>query len=296
MTKQSKAEGALLATTFIWGSTFVFMKIALQDVSPILMGAIRFTIASLVFLLLFRGKLFPLPNGALTKGSLLGLFLFIGFISQNIGLNYTTASKSAFITSLMVLFVPFFQFVIERRPPTWGNMVGIAVVLAGLWFLTSPSGAEFNFGDALTLGTAITFGLYIVYLDIASKAMSPAQLTFLQSAATALLSIVTAAGFERILFIPTASMLLSVAYLTLFATILTTFIQTKFQKDTTPTRAVIIFTVEPVWASLSAYIVLGEQIGALGILGGALILVGVLASELSDRIPLLNKALVTQQR
>jgi drug/metabolite transporter (DMT)-like permease len=288
MSKQAKAEFALLATTFVWGSTFTFVKISLPDISPILMGAVRFGIASAFFLLFFSKQIVPLPDGALFKGSLLGLFLFIGFISQNIGMQYTTASKSSFITSLMVVFVPFFQYFVERRPPTWGNVLGIIIVLVGLWFLTAPTGSEFNLGDGLTLFTAVVFALYIVYLDIASKAMSPMQLTFLQSASTGVFSIVAALGFERMVFNPTSSMLVSLAFLTIFATIITTFIQTKYQKETTPTRAVIIFTVEPVWASIIAFLILDEQLGALGILGGALIIGGVLVSELSDRIPGLN--------
>jgi drug/metabolite transporter (DMT)-like permease len=288
MSKQAKAEFALLATTFVWGSTFTFVKISLPDISPILMGAVRFGIASAFFLLFFSKQIVPLPDGALFKGSLLGLFLFIGFISQNIGMQYTTASKSSFITSLMVVFVPFFQYFVERRPPTWGNVLGIIIVLVGLWFLTAPTGSEFNLGDGLTLFTAVVFALYIVYLDIASKAMSPMQLTFLQSASTGVFSIVAALGFERMVFNPTSSMLVSLAFLTIFATIITTFIQTKYQKETTPTRAVIIFTVEPVWASIIAFLILDEQLGTLGILGGALIIGGVLVSELSDRIPGLN--------
>ncbi len=292
MTRQSKAELALLATTFVWGSTFTFVKVSLPDISPILMGAVRFGFASAFFVLFFAKTIFPLPQGALAKGSLLGLFLFVGFISQNIGMQYTTASKSSFITSLMVVFVPFFQYFVERRPPTLGNVLGIAVVLIGLWFLTSPSGAEFNLGDGLTLFTAVVFALYIVYLDIASKAMSPMQLTFLQSASTAVFSFVTAVGFEHMVFNPSRSMLLSLAYLTVFATIITTFVQTKYQKETTPTRAVIIFTVEPVWASIIAFIILGEQLGSLGLLGGALIITGVLVSELSDKIPGLNTPIV----
>lgn len=289
MTKQSRAEAALLATTLIWGSTFVFVKIGLRDISPVFMGGLRFFIASLFFLLFFRKKIFPLPPGATSKGFLLGVLLFIGFIAQNIGLVYTTASKSSFLTSLMVVFVPFFQFFVEKRPPTWGNVLGIAVVLAGLWFLTSPAGAEFNIGDALTLLTAVTFAMYIVYLDIASKAMNALQLTFLQSISNAVLSLVAAFAFERIVFNPTVSMISSVLYLTIFATIITTFVQTTYQKDTTPTRAVIIFTIEPVWASLFAYAALDEQLGALGALGGALIIVGVLLSELSDKLPGLRR-------
>ena len=291
MTKQSKAEYALLATTLVWGSTFVAMKFGLRDISPVLMTAIRFVVASLFFLVFFGKTIFPLPNGAFAKGTLLGFFLFIGFIAQNIGLNYTTASKSAFITSLMVVIVPMFQFMVQRRPPTIGNVIGIGIVVGGLWLLTSPSGSEFNFGDSLTLLCAIVFAYYIVYLDIASKAMSALQLTFLQSATCAVLGLVTAFGFEDIVFNPTGSMIIAVGYLTIFATIISTFVQTHFQKFTTPTRAAIIFAVEPVWAATTAYLFLGESMGSLGIVGGALILLGMLTSELSQKIPFLNRSL-----
>ena len=83
---------------------------------------------------------------------------------------------------------------------------------------------------------------------------------------------------------------MSLLYLTFFATVLTTFVQTRFQKNTTPTRAVIIFSVEPVFASVIAYLLLAERLGELGVLGGALIVGGVLLSELSDSIPLLRRA------
>ncbi len=295
MTKQTRAEAVLLALTLIWGSTFVSMKIGLRDMSPILMTSARFTVAALFFLVLFWRNLFPFPEGAIRKGTLLGLFLFLGFIAQNVGLNYTTASKSAFITSLMVVFVPLLQFIIERRPPTIGNVVGIMLAVAGLWLLTSPTGAELNFGDFLTLLCAIMFAFYIVYLDVASKAMSALQLTFLQSATCAVLGMVATVLFEDYRFDPTFSVFISVGYLTLFATVLTTFMQTKFQKDTTPTRAAVIFTVEPVWASILAYLFLGEMLGTLGVVGGAFIIVGVLVSEVSDKLAFFNKGMIAEE-
>lgn len=285
MTNRSKAEAALLSLTLIWGSTFAFMKIGLRDISPILMTTARFTAASLVFLMLFARKIFPLPHGALEKGGLLGAFLFLGFVAQNVGLNYTTASKSAFITSLMVVFVPLLQFLIEKRPPTIGNMVGIGVATIGLWLLTAPSGSTFTIGDGLTFVCAILFAFYIVYLDVASRAMSALQLTFLQFAACAVLGWATTLLVEDWFLHPTSSLILSLGYLTLFATLLTTFMQTRFQKDTTPTRAAIIFTIEPVWASLLAYVLLGERLGTFGIVGASLIVTGVLVSELSDKLP-----------
>jgi drug/metabolite transporter (DMT)-like permease len=296
MTKQTRAEAVLLALTLVWGSTFVSMKIGLRDMSPILMTSTRFTVAALFFLVLFWKNLFPFPDGAIRKGVVLGVFLFLGFIAQNVGLNYTTASKSAFITSLMVVFVPVLQFVIERRPPTIGNVAGIGLAVGGLWLLTSPTGAELNFGDLLTLVCAILFAWYIVYLDVASKAMSALQLTFLQAATCAGLGIPTTLLVEDFFFHPTPSVFVSVGYLTLFATVLTTFVQTKYQKDTTPTRAAVIFTVEPVWASTMAYFFLGEILGTLGVVGGALIIAGVLISELSDKIPFVKKGMIAEEK
>ncbi len=290
MTSKSRAELALLSTTLIWGNTFVAMKFILIDTTPLMNVATRFAVAALIFLLIFRKSLFPIPRSSVVKGSILGLFLFLGFISQNVGLQYTTASKSAFITGMMVVFVPLLQIIVERRSPKLGNILGVALVAAGLWLLTSPSGSQFNIGDALTIGCAVVFAIYIVYLDVISKEMTAAQLTFLQIASCAIYAWICLLFTEKPTFVMSTTSFVSLAYLTLLATVLTTYVQTRFQKDTTPTRAAIIFSVEPVIASISAYFILSEHLGAMGMVGGGLIVVGVLVSELSDGIPVLNRS------
>ncbi|MCC6396647.1 MAG: DMT family transporter [Bacteroidetes bacterium] len=291
MTQKTRAEIALLSMTMIWGGTFPIVKIGMEFISPILMVAIRFAIGAALLLLFARKRIFPLPEGSITKGSVLSLFLFLGFVAQNIGLTITTASKSAFITGLMVIFVPLLQFVIERRAPKLGNVVGVLVVVAGLWLLTSPEGAGLNAGDALTLVCAVLFAVYIVYLDVIAKEMSAVQLLFIQMAATTVFAVPVTALFETPYFVLNTHSVGALLYLTLLATLLTTYVQTRYQKDTTPTRAVVIFSVEPVIASFLSYLILGEILGPLGILGGALIISGVLLSELSDGIPLLNRSL-----
>jgi drug/metabolite transporter (DMT)-like permease len=290
MTAKTKAEAALAATTLVWGGTFAIVKIGMEGVSPILMVAIRFVAATFLLLLLFHRKIFPIPFPAVQKACLLGLFLFLGFVTQNIGLAITTASKSAFITGMMVIFVPMLQFVIERRSPKVGNLLGVAIVSVGLWFLTSPAGSSFNAGDALTLLCALLFAIYIVYLDVVSKEMTTFQLLFVQLASMGVYSVVAVFLFEspRIDLTPRTVMIL--LYLTILATLMTTWVQTRFQKETTPTRAVVIFSVEPVIASIVAYLLLGETLGVLGVLGGGLIIAGVLISELSEMIPFLNRA------
>jgi drug/metabolite transporter (DMT)-like permease len=289
VTRKSRAEGVLLALTMIWGSTFVVGKIVLQNLSPLQMIAVRFILSTVFLLAFFSRRIFPLTRRQLVRGGILGLLLFLGFVPQTVGLTLTTASKSAFITGMMVVFVPLLQVVIERRAPKVGNIAGVAVVTAGLWLLTSPSGSSFNAGDALTLVCAVLFAIYIVYIDVVAHDMTAMQLTFLQMVTNAILALGATLIFDTAPSRLPAGTVVAVLYLTVFATIFTTFMQTRYQKETTPTRAAIIFTIEPVFAAVSAAAILGEQIGLGGAVGGGLIIGGVLLSELSEGIPLFNR-------
>jgi drug/metabolite transporter (DMT)-like permease len=291
MTTKSRAEGVLFGATLIWGSTFAAVKMILGELPAVQMVFWRMGVAALIVLLISGRSLFPMRPAALAKGAILGLLLFLGFVAQNVGMNYTTASKSAFITGMMVIFVPLLQFIVERRAPKVGNALGVLIVSVGLWFLTSPEGSGFNIGDALTVSCAFLFAIYIVYLDVVAHELSAMQLTFLQCATNAVLAFIGTLLFETVTFAWSGRTLAILVYLTLFATVLTTYLQTRFQKETTPTRAAVIFSIEPLIASIIAYFVLGERLGELGILGGALIIAGVLTSELSDQIPVLRRSM-----
>lgn len=291
LSRRRKAESLLLATTLIWGSTFVAQKIGLADVSPLFFVGSRFMLASLILTVLFVQKLRTITPSGLQKGIVLGILLCLGFALQTIGLTYTSASKSAFITGMLVVFTPLMQFIIERQFPKIGNIIGVVFVTIGLYFLTSPEGSSFNLGDGLTFACAILFAVYIVYLDIVSKEVDIFHLTYLQILVTAMMSYILAFLFEDIRAVFSPSFLVVLFYLTIFATLFTTYIQTRFQKDTTPTRAAIIFSVEPVFAAFLAYLLIGEVIGVLGIVGGAIILAGLLTSQLTDHIPYLNREL-----
>jgi drug/metabolite transporter (DMT)-like permease len=282
VTKRHTAELILFAATFIWGGTFVIAKLGLEDISPLLLNALRFTIATLLFFVLFPKHLHQMSQDTFYKGGILGLLLFLGFATQTVGLQYTTASKSAFITAMFVVFTPFFQLVIEKRRPYATNLLGIVTVSVGLWFLTAPSGEGFNRGDGLTLLCAIVFGLYIVALDIISKKHDLVHLTFLQVFFCAAVSWVGVGLLEIPVFKSTPNAFWSLGYLAILATVVTTYVQTRFQRDTTPTRAAIIFTIEPVWAAILGYVLLEERLGMLGALGAGLIIAGILISELSD--------------
>lgn len=282
MTAKGRAEWYLFATTFIWGGTFVVIKQGLTDLSPLLMVSIRFTLASLVLFPFCIKALLRADRKSIFWGCFLGFLIFAGFLLQTVGLKETTTSKSAFITTMMVIFTPLFQLILLKRRPRWGNLVGVVVVSIGLWFLTAPSGGGLNRGDLLTLLCAIVFGLFIVMLDWTTQRYDFLLITFLQIGFPAVCGWILLPFFEPPIFRPTQAALFALGYTAIPATVVTGYIQTRYQRDTTPTRAALIFAIEPVWAATLGFIFLHETMGKGGILGGGLIIGGILFSELSE--------------
>jgi drug/metabolite transporter (DMT)-like permease len=292
-----KAELILFLITFIWAGTFVIIKPTLQFISPLFFVTIRFLIAALVLTLIYRERLLKIPTQTIKMGSILGIFLFVGFVVQTIGLKYTTATKSALITGTFVVFTPILQVLVERKPLKTGSILGVILVFTGLLFLSSNEtnfleliltlGKDFNIGDLLTLICAIFFAAYIVYLDIISDKTDFNDVVWLQIVVTLigsfiLMIIFNSLQIEPIKFTLNSQVIFTILYTSIFATIITTFLQTKYQKYTLPTRAAIIFTSEPLLASILAYLILNETIGIFGVIGGFLIILGVLTSELFD--------------
>jgi drug/metabolite transporter (DMT)-like permease len=297
MIKKYKGESALLFTTVIWGGTFAIIKTALGSISPMMFLSFRFSTAAIIFFPFVFSRLKKLDSQSIKEGVILGFLYFMGFATQTIGLNYTTATKSAFITGTFVIFTPIFQVIIERKLPSKGNILGILLVAGGLIFLSSKGtsfiellrelGTNFNLGDYLTLICAIFYSLYIVYLDIVSKKMDYLPLVFIQIAVTAAGGIIGAmifnvSGIEISRYILNKDVIFAVIYTALLATILTTSMQTKFQKYTTPAKAGIIFSFEPIFASVVAFFLLSEKISNFGLIGCIFIFCGLLISEVMD--------------
>ena len=297
MLNLQKGESALLFTTVIWGGTFAIIKSALGSISPMMFLTFRFSLAAIIFLPFVLGRLKKLDSTSIKGGLILGFLYFGGFASQTIGLNYTSATKSAFITGAFVIFTPIFQILIEKKLPGKGNIIGIMLVAGGLIFLSSRGthfldiihelGTNFNIGDYLTLICAVFYSLYIVYLDIVSKEIDTLSLVFMQISVTAVGATAGAllfniTGIEISRFILNKEVIFAVIYTSLLATILTTSLQTKFQKYTTPSKAGIIFSFEPIFASIVAFFLLNEKISNFGLIGCIFIFCGLLISEVMD--------------
>jgi drug/metabolite transporter (DMT)-like permease len=293
------AEGMLFLITLIWGATFVIIKIALQDISPLLFISIRFLLASLILLPFVFKLLLGISKMELYGGLLLGTLYFLGFTTQTIGLKYTTATKSGFITGSFVIFTAIFQSIIEKRIPKKGTVIGITLVVVGLVLLSSKGtsvlnifleiGDNFNIGDLFTFFCALFYALYIVYLDIISKKYNYMTLSFMQVAFTSIFGFIFAAifsftGIESMKLIFNQNVLFAFIYTSILATALSTTLQTKYQKFVTPATAGIIISFEPIFAAIVAFFVLSEKISNFGFIGCVLIFSGLIVSEAFDRV------------
>ncbi len=290
-----KSEAILILVTLLWGATFVIVKEALNDVSSMAFIAIRFLIAALILLPFMRNKSFTKQN--VRAGVLLGVLLFMGFATQTVGLKYTSATISGFLTGTAVIMIPILQIIIEKRVPTKGVVIGAFMVMIGIAFLSSGGnsilgllndlGKNFNIGEGLTIVCALFFALYIIYLDVETSKYDFWTLLFLQIVTTAVLSILFLGVFTQTNLEPlklnfTSNLVWAIFYTSIFATLITTALQTKYQKNVTPAKAGIIFSFEPIFAATFAFFLLGEKITNFGYLGAGLIMLGLLVSELYE--------------
>lgn len=290
MSTKRKAEILLVLAAFLWGGTFVSIKLVVSETDPGFFLFLRFIAASIISFFYFRNKNNQeVPNRSFYQATFwIGSVAFIGYLLQTIGLVYTTATQSGFITGSYVVFVPLFQIWIEKKPPSKQLWIAVLLVFLGLALVSQnevdlESGFSFSKGDFLTLVSAIFFALYIILVDIFSKRYSPNALvegqiywlTFFSG-----LYLAFSLGMKKtISFQWNWVLVASVAYTAFFATFVTNYIQAHFQKAVSPTQAGIIFSLEPVFSFFIAYLVLNEVLGLIGVLGCLLVFFGVLLSE-----------------
>ncbi len=280
MKRQLQADLALLAVTVIWGSTFVITKNALVQVAPFTFLAVRFGLATLVVGAIFATRLVAAPRRELAAGSLVGAFLFAGYAFQTVGLQYTTAAKSGFITGLAVVIVPFAALLVLRQRPGRGAMAGVLLATAGLALLTLRGDLTLAYGDLITLGCVFAFALQIVFVGRFAPRVAVASLTTAQLATVTVASVAFALAAEQpTLYLPT-EVWAAAAFLALAGTALAFIVQSMAQRFTSATHTALIFAAEPVFALFFAVLLAGERLGARALLGCALMLAGMLVAEL----------------
>lgn len=288
----------LVLVTFAWGATFVLIKNALAQVSPLVFNSFRMAVATLALVIIFHRVLPKLTRQSALGGIIMGVFLFLGYAFQTSGLRLTTPSKSAFITGLAVLLVPILVAVTGRHVPSRWTILGVLAALAGLYLMTIPSGegfslASINRGDLLTLGCAVSFAMHIYVTGHMTQQHGFEAVSVMQVAAAAvLMTIAIPLETPKINF--SGSVIFAILFTGLICTAAAFSIQAWAQQFTPPTHTALIFALEPVFAALTSYVLLGEHLGTRGTIGAILILSGILISELKGSAVELSAALESQ--
>jgi drug/metabolite transporter (DMT)-like permease len=293
--KRGRAELALAGVTIIWGTTFVVVKNALDDISTFLFLALRFSLAALMLGAIYRKRLrlrvTPGRGSATGPGLLAGLLLFAAYVCQTAGLKLTTPSKSAFLTGLSIPMVPLWNSLVYRSRPRLAEVAGILIASLGMalmalppssdpWFESLVKGFDMSRGDVLSFLCAVLFAIHIVVIGHYSAMVGFQALAVIQVAVAGILGASLFWLIEPVRFHLSAGVVGALLVTGLLATGLAFTTQAWAQQYTSATRAAVIFALEPVIAWLTSYWLTGENLANRGKVGAGLILAGILAVEL----------------
>ena len=277
------AQIGLILVAIIWGGTFVLVKGALNDAPPFSFTSLRFGLATTLTLIFINKKIFSLTKYEFIGGLICSFLLFSGYSFQNFGLMETTASKSAFITSISVIMVPFILVILKMQIISIRTWIAAFLATSGLYLLLILGENKLNLGDLLTFGCALSFALHIIAQDVyIKKGIRLLPFFFVQSGFVTLFSLINAQITESHTIIWSNRLILAVLITGILATFFAILIMIWAQKILKPTETALIFSLEPVAATLFAVVLGGEILGLWGWVGGSLICLAVAYGRDSD--------------
>ncbi len=273
------AVAALVAVTAVWGATFVIVQYAVESMPVTDFLVWRVAIAGLLLLLLRPTTLSRLHRRDLRHGMILGAILALSYVFQTIGLQYTAATVSGFITGMFLVFVPLISRVFLGRPVSPNAWVAVGLATTGLALL-SLQGLSLGFGETLTLLCAVGFAAHLVFLGEWTSAAKAYPLSIVQLLTAAVITGVAAAADGGITAPADAQMWAIVGFMAVFATLGAYLVQTWAMAHVAPVRAAVILTLEPVFAGIFGVLVAGDVVTWRTALGGLLILAAMYLVEL----------------
>ncbi len=283
----------MLFTVAVWGTTFVLVKDALADATPLAFNLARMILAFIVLGVIYHRHWREITRKQLLGGAVVGFFLAMGYQFQTAGLVKTTASKSAFITGMVVVLVPLLSAIRFLRPPGakaphWNAYIGAILAFSGILLLTLPATAagllpdftSVNLGDVLSFGCTIGFAFHCLALSHASPRIHYQPLALLQVGFFALFMALSMPLLEHPHLNLTPRLAIALAVAAVLATAAAFSIQSWAQSILPATHTALLMTMEPVFAWITSYLVMGERLGLRPASGALLILTGIALTEL----------------
>ncbi len=271
----------LLIGVFFWGCTFVIVKEAVTIVDPFSFVGIRFAIASIIIGLFFTKNFKKINKKTIVFSIISGIILAVSFLLQTFSLKYTSASNSAFITGLCVVLVPVYVTIIDRKLPTVIQLISVFAALAGLVLMTLNFPIRLNFGDLLAFLCAIGFGLQIVLVGRLPDDVDASLFTIIQLFIVSVFSLLSGFIINGGLTISLDWVVVrAILFCAIFATAYIYIVQSHLQRNVSEIKAVIIYSFEPVFAAVVAYLYLGESLSGKAVSGAFLIFAAMIMSEI----------------
>jgi len=276
------ADLSMVMVAMIWGISFVFVKVSIGIIPPMEFIGIRFVIASLVLALIFYKPLLKTNKKEILAGCIIGIFLFLGFFAQTLGLQFTTPGKSGFITGIYIVIVPFLASIYYKKFVGWLPITGAIMAFTGLGLLSISFDELYLLGkgDLLTLVCAFGFALHILSVEKYIHRFNPFVLSIVQIGFTGVLSLLYSVFFEPVTINIPMNVWGAVAFTALLSTCLGFLIQNVAQKFTSSTHAALLLGLEAPFALLFSVLLWGEIMTLRGFIGCTLIFVAIMLIEI----------------
>lgn len=284
--KPLKAELMLLVVTLFWGSSYLFMKMGLGTLGEFNLIALRFGLAFILAAVLFHKRLRSIDLRTLKYGALLGFLLLGVFTCITFGLKTTSTSNAGFLVALTVVFVPLIEVLVFKKRVAPPQIFGAVLAISGIGLLTLNASLQIQPGDLLCILSAVFYAVQILVTGKAVKSCDTLNIGILQLGFAGGFALVLSAIFETPVLPSTMPGWIAILALGIFCSACGFILQPIAQKYTTPTRTGLIFSLEPVFAAFFGYWFASEQLSMQGYAGAALVLLGIIASELLGAIPL----------
>lgn len=282
-----KSDFILLLVATIWGLAFVAQRIGMDHVGPFTFNGLRFVLGCLSLLpfVFFQRNSVSAPSntGLIKAGIISGICLFCGISLQQVGLVYTTAGKAGFITGLYVVIVPFLSLFFKDNKPSAGTWIGAFLAGIGLYFLSVTKEMTMEFGDFLVLLSALCFAFHLIIIGRLSNRFDTARLSLVQCLVCSILSLLVAGVFESFVLADILTVTIPLIYGGVFSVGVAYSLQIYGQKNSPTSHAAIILCLESVVAAIGGWVILNELLSGRAVFGCALMLAGMLISQLYSR-------------
>lgn len=279
----SKFKGSLLLVlaAMIWGSSFIVMKSAVDFLTLNVLLFIRFSLATIIMVIMFYKYVKDTSFKDLKGGMITGACLFLAYLVQTLGLTMTTPGKNAFLTAVYCAIVPFLVWIFYHKRPDNYNFIAALLCIFGVGLVSLDGDLSINMGDLLTLVGGLFYAFHILAIKKYSKEMHPIKLTTLQFAMTAVLAFFGSIFFEDISLIKQidSSIILQIGYLAFFATAVTLLCQNVGQQLVSECNAAILLSLESVFGVAFSVLLYGEILTFKVFLGFVLIFTAIIISE-----------------